>query len=159
MSDSNLRPTWHIDWGHLLTVMAMAAWTLWYLVDLRSVSLDLENTLMVQPLSIALLVMLAAVIPQCIRRTELPKELRPEPLERKQFLKVLGLMLAFAALVGGMFTIGFDISVFSFCVIALLLGGERRWWVIVLFSALAAVVMIKGYQLLVPFQMPNVLLK
>jgi hypothetical protein len=43
--------------------------------------------------------------------------------------------------------------------VALAICGERRWWFMLIFAALAAVILVKGYQLLVPFQMPNVLLR
>lgn len=148
-----------IDWGHLLTVMAMGAWALWYLQDLRAASLDLENTLLVQPLIIAFVVMLLAVLPQCVHKKDLPEELQPETLTRASFLKIFGLMSSFAACVWGMFNIGFDVSVFLFCAISLLITGERRWWIVLLFAALTTVLIIKGYQLLVPFQMPNIFLK
>lgn len=148
-----------VDWGHLLTVMGMGAWALWYLQDLRAASLDIENTLMVQPVIIAFLIMLLAVLPQCVRKEALPEGLKPEKLGRSEFLKILALMLSFAAMVWGMFSIGFDVSVATFCAIALLIGGERRWWVVLLFSLITTVLIIKGYQLLVPFQMPNIFLK
>lgn len=147
-----------VDWGHLLTVMALGAWALWYLTDLRSVSLRLENTLLVQPLVFILLLMLLAVVPQCLRKEDLPADLHPEVLDRVSFLKILALMVSFALCIWGMFTFGFDISVFLFCLVALAICGERRWWVILLFSSLATVILVKGYQLLVPFQMPNIIL-
>lgn len=147
-----------VDWGHLLTVMALGAWALWYLADLRSVSLRLENTLLVQPLVFILLLMLLAVVPQCLRKEDLPADLHPEVLDRASFLKILALMVSFALCIWGMFTFGFDISVFLFCLVALAICGERRWWVILLFSSLATVILVKGYQLLVPFQMPNIIL-
>lgn len=147
-----------VDWGHLLTVMALGAWALWYLADLRSVSLRLENTLLVQPLVFILLLMLLAVVPQCLRKEDLPADLHPEVLDRVSFLKILALMASFALCIWGMFTFGFDISVFLFCLVALAICGERRWWVILLFSSLATVILVKGYQLLVPFQMPNIIL-
>lgn len=147
-----------VDWGHLLTVMALGAWALWYLADLRSVSLRLENTLLVQPLVFILLLMLLAVVPQCLRKEDLPADLHPEVLDRVSFLKILALMVSFALCIWGMFTFGFDISVFLFCLVALAICGERRWWVILLFSSLATVILVKGYQLLVPFQMPNIIL-
>ncbi len=148
-----------IDWGHLLTVMAMAAWVLWYLADVRAASLDIENTLLVQPLCIVVLVMLLAVLPQCVRKADLPDALKPEPLDRSSFLKILGLMLSFGAFVWVMFNVAFDLAVFSFCLVALAICGERRWWFMLIFGALAAVILVKGYQLLVPFQMPNVVLR
>ena len=148
-----------IDWGHLLTVMAMAAWVLWYLADVRAASLDLENTLLVQPLSIVLLIMLLAVLPQCVRKEDLPDGLKPDPLDKASFFKVLGLMVSFAAFVWVMFNIGFDLAVFAFSLVALAISGERRWWFMLIFGALAAVILVKGYQLLVPFQMPNVVLR
>ena len=147
-----------IDWGHLLTVMAMAAWALWYLVDVRSVSLKLDNILLVQPLTIIFLLMLIAVLPQVFRKEALPEALKPESIDRVSFFKILGLIVAFAVFVWAMFAVGFDVAVFVFSFVALWIGGERRWWLIALFAALTTVILVKGYQLLVPFQMPNVLL-
>jgi len=147
-----------IDWGHLLTVMAMAAWALWYLVDVRSVSLKPGNTLLVQPLTIIFLLMLIAVLPQVFRKEALPDALKPESLDRVSFFKILGLIAAFAIFVWAMFAVGFDVAVLVFSSVALWIGGERRWWLISVFAALTTVILVKGYQLLVPFQMPNVLL-
>jgi len=158
VTEKSDKKTLSVDWGHLFAVMAMGAWALWYLADLRKASLSLENTLLVQPLIIIFVILLLAVIPQCLRKESLPEELHPEALDRTSFLKILFLMIAFAGCIWGMFAIGFDISVFLFCVIALVISGERRWWVLLVFSALATVILVKGYQLLVPFTMPNVLL-
>lgn len=153
-----IKKTLSVDWGHLFTVMAMGAWALWYLADLREASLSLENTLLVQPLIFVFVLMLLAVVPQCLHKKELPAELHPEELDRLSFLKIAGLMVIFALCVWGMFAVSFDISVFLFIFVALWICGERRWWVMMLFSSLATVILIKGYQLLVPFQMPNILL-
>jgi hypothetical protein len=147
-----------VDWGHLLMILAIAAWTLWYLVDLRSVSLDPENTLLVQPLSIILLLMLAAVLPQCFRTEKLPAELKPEILDVPSALRILAIMVAFVGLVWCMFAVGFDVAVFLFCLIGLAICGERRWWAMLIFALLCSVVMVKGYQLLAPFPMPNLIL-
>jgi putative tricarboxylic transport membrane protein len=155
---STFKKSLSIDWGHLIAVMAMGAWALWYLADLRKTSLHIENTLLVQPLSIVFLLLLIAVLPQCFSKNSLPEELRPEKLDRTSFLKILGLMLAFSSCIWGMFAVGFDISVFIFCTVALWICGERRWWVLLIFSVLATVILVKGYQLLVPFQMPNIIL-
>jgi hypothetical protein len=125
----------------------------------RAASLDIENTLLVQPLCIVLLIMLLAVLPQCVRKAELPDGLQPDPLDRTSFLKILALMLSFGAFVWAMFNVGFDLAVFVFSLIALAICGERRWWFMLIFAALAAVILVKGYQLLVPFQMPNVVLR
>lgn len=152
------KKTLSVDWGHLLTVMALAAWGLWYLADLRAVSLSLENTLLVQPLIFIFVLLLLAVVPQCLHKKDLPADLQPDVLDRNSFLKILVLMTSFALCIWGMFTFGFDISVFLFCLVTLGICGERRWWVILLFSSLATVILIKGYQFLVPFQMPNIIL-
>lgn len=152
------KKTLSVDWGHLLTVMALAAWGLWYLADLRAVSLSLENTLLVQPLIFIFVLLLLAVVPQCLHKKDLPADLQPDDLDRNSFLKILVLMISFALCIWGMFTFGFDISVFLFCLVTLGICGERCWWVILLFSSLATVILIKGYQFLVPFQMPNIIL-
>ncbi|MFZ9893630.1 MAG: tripartite tricarboxylate transporter TctB family protein [Burkholderiaceae bacterium] len=147
-----------IDWGHLLTVLAIAAWALWYLADVRSVSLSPENILLVQPLTIIFLLMLAAVLPQCFRAEKLPDELKPEPLDARSFARILAIMVAFIGLVWCMFAVGFDIAVFLFCFVGLAICGERRWWAMLVFAALCSVVMVKGYQLLAPFPMPTLIL-
>jgi hypothetical protein len=147
-----------IDWGHLTTILAITAWTLWYLADLRSVSLSPENTLLVQPLSIIFLIMLAAVIPQCFHSEKLPEELKPETLDAQSFGKIIAMMAAFVAMVWCMFAVGFDVAVFLFCLIGPTICGERRWGVMLVFAALCSVVMVKGYQLLAPFPMPNLIL-
>lgn len=67
------KKTLSVDWGHLLTVMALAAWGLWYLADLRAVSLSLENTLLVQPLIFIFVLLLLAVVPQCLHKRIYPQ--------------------------------------------------------------------------------------
>lgn len=151
-------PALKVDWGHLATVIGIGAWVLWYLFDARSVSLDQQNLLVVQPLSILVVVLLIAVLPQCIRREELPEGLRPESLDRAGALRIFLLMLAFGGLVALMFKVGFDLSVFLFCLACLLIAGERRVWFLAVFSLVTTLLLVKGYKALVPYPMPNLFL-
>jgi hypothetical protein len=50
--------------------------------------------------------------------------------------------------------VGFDVATFLFTAIGVYICGERRLWVIALFSAILTLVIIYGYQSLVPFPFP-----
>ena len=63
-----------VDWLHLAFVTLIAAATLWYLLDARSVSLSVNNLLLVQPLAIFLLLMYLLIVPQCFRRADAAEE-------------------------------------------------------------------------------------
>jgi hypothetical protein len=67
-------------------------------------------------------------------------------------------MVAYVLFVAAMFVVGFDFAVCIFSAVALYISGERRAWVMLVFSVLSTVLIIKGYQLLVPYPMPMVLL-
>ena len=61
---------YRVDWAHLVFVTLMAAAVLWYLLDARSVSLKVNNILLVQPLALFALLMYLLILPQCFRRAD-----------------------------------------------------------------------------------------
>jgi len=54
-----------VDWGHLIVLALIAGATIWYNVDARSVSTDLNNLLLLQPVAIVTLLLCLFVVPQC----------------------------------------------------------------------------------------------
>ncbi|WP_010628201.1 tripartite tricarboxylate transporter TctB family protein [Halomonas sp. KM-1] len=112
------------DYGDLLVLMALAGFTLWYLMDAIRVSSAIQNLLLILPLS---LVVLAIVLLEVgIRLKQGTLLTRPddggEPLHRT--LPVVGL---FAAYVISLETLGFDVATVLFVALFLLLKGERNW--------------------------------
>ena len=147
-----------IDWGHLAILALIFTWVIWYWMDARKTSLDTENLFVLQPLIFVALVLGALALPQVFRADKLPDELQPEDMNRAEFGRILALMVAYVLFVAAMFVVGFDFAVCIFSAVALYISGERRAWVMLVFSVLATVLIIKGYQLLVPYPMPMVLL-
>ena len=147
-----------IDWGHLAILALILGWVAWYWMDARKTSLDTENLFVLQPLILVALLLGALVLPQVFRADKLPDELQPEDLNRAEFGRILALMVAYVLFVAAMFVVGFDFAVCIFSAVALYISGERRAWVMLVFSVLSTVLIIKGYQLLVPYPMPMVLL-
>ena len=153
---NNLR--FSIDYGHLIFLIIISGWVIWYWINARSVSTSPENLLIIQPVSIGILILTVCILPQVFRSADIPAELKPEPLSTVEFLKVVAVMLAMAGLVYLMFTVGFDVGVLFFSAITTIICGERRPLLVGLFSIVTTLVIVKGYQLLITFPMPNLFL-
>lgn len=147
-----------VDWGHLALLVVICTIVVAYLLDARATSLKMGNLLLVQPAAIVALVLAAMVLPQCFRRRE-PEPEDAAPQEEKvkapdDLLKVGLLAGAFGAMVFSLETVGFDVATFLFTAVGLWVCGERRLWVIGLFSAIFTAAIIYGYQMLVPYPFP-----
>jgi len=153
---NNLR--FSIDYGHLIFLIIISGWVIWYWINARSVSTSPENLLIIQPVSIGILILNVCILPQVFRSADIPAELKPEPLSTVEFLKIVAVMLAMAGLVYLMFTVGFDVGVLFFSAITTIICGERRPLLVGIFSIVTTLVIVKGYQLLITFPMPNLFL-
>ncbi len=69
-----------IDYGHLALITLIAAAVFWYLLDARSVSLSVNNLLLVQPVALFALAMYLFIIPQCFHRVD--KQAAKSPKEQ-----------------------------------------------------------------------------
>ena len=162
-----------IDWGHLIVLALIAGATLWYILDARSVSTDTNNLLLIQPLSVATLILCAVVLPQCFRfadHGEMPepeqkREVKPAdlmqaklPTERVEVIK----MLVFGALLGlfvfSLTRIGFDIAILLFCAIGMAICGERRPLPLIAFPLAVTLITVYGFKALMPYPMVTTLL-
>ena len=145
-----------IYWGHLALLMFISGVVIAYLLDARATSLRINNLLLVEPAAIIALILVAAVLPQCFRRVSRADGAdEPETTESLSELgKVGALAAAFGAFVLSPEIVGFDVATFLFTAIGVYICGERRLWVIALFSAVLTLVIIYGYQTMVPFPFP-----
>lgn len=143
-----------VQWGHLALLALIAGVVIAYLLDARGTSLRINNLLLVQPAALLALALVAAVLPQCFVRG------RPagEPESLGDLGRVAALAACFGALALGMEHVGFDVATFLFMVAGLWLCGERRWWVVLLFSAVFTTLLIWGYGALIPFPFPLMIL-
>jgi len=154
-----------VDWGHLLLLLFICAVVVAYLLDARAVSLRFGNLALIQPAAILALILAAMVLPQCFRRpagSETPEGAEPQVEAPKETWRDLGKVAALAAAFGAfalsLETAGFDVATFIFVALGLYICGERRSWVIGLYSAVFTVVIVYGYQLLVPYPFPLLVL-
>lgn len=145
-----------VIWGHLLLLGVIAAVMLAYWLDARGTSLKINNLLLVQPAAILGLVLVALVLPQVFLK--IPSDDVPDAAERRQELLNVGrvalLAGAFGIFVFSLETIGFDIATFVFVAVGLYLCGEKKLWVIGVYSAIFTVLVVYGYQALVPYPFP-----
>ncbi|WP_279482319.1 hypothetical protein [Aureimonas sp. SK2] len=162
-----LRQQYHVDWLHLAFVTILAAFVLWYLLDARSVSLSINNLLLVQPLSIALLLLYFVIVPQCFRRADaepVPElasfddPLQPKLPEGRAMGRVAMLGIALGLFVFTLKIVGFDVGILLFSLATMLICGERRPLALILYPLAVAVVTVYGFRALMPYPMATALL-
>jgi hypothetical protein len=143
-----------VQWGHLALLLLIAGGVVAFLLDARATSLRINNLLLVQPAALIALVLAAIVLPQCfVRRRE-----TDETESAADLARVAALAACFGLLAFGMEFVGFDVATFLFMAVGLWLCGERRWWVVLLFSAVFTTLLIWGYGALIPFPFPLLVL-
>jgi hypothetical protein len=155
-----------VDWGHLLVATLIVIGCIWYLLDARDSSLRIGNLIFVQPAVIFAVILYVLILPQCFRWSDTgastsPDESNPDgpqTLTLRQFLRVASLAAAFGLFIVGMETLGFDVSAWLFMIVGLFITGERRWWVLAVFPAVFAVLVVYGYDLLIPYSFPTMFL-
>ncbi|WAJ30643.1 tripartite tricarboxylate transporter TctB family protein [Antarcticirhabdus aurantiaca] len=162
-----MRHEYRVDWLHLAFVSIMAALVLWYLIDARSVSLSINNLLLVQPLAIAVFVLYLFIVPQCFRRADAAAEreapaiddpLQPKLPEGRALIRVAMLGAALGVFVFTLTTLGFDIGILLFALATMLICGERRPLPLVLYPLAVTVVSVYGFRALMPYPMVTALL-
>ncbi len=159
---------YRVDWTHLVFVTLLAAWVLWYWLDARSVSLSVNNLLLLQPLSIFVLLMYLAILPQCFRRADAEAEpeapevddpLAPKlPTEAVELIRVALLGVALGVMVFSLNLVGFDIAIWLFALATMVICGERRPVPLVVYPLAVAIVTVYGFRALMPYPMVTTVL-
>ncbi|KAA0013779.1 tripartite tricarboxylate transporter TctB family protein [Billgrantia pellis] len=112
------------DYGDLLVLMALAGFTLWYLMDAIRVSSAVQNLLLILPLSF---VVLAIVLLEVVLRLKDGTLFQRQGEEGEPLFRTLPVVGLFAAYVISLATLGFDVATVVFVALFLLLKGERNW--------------------------------
>jgi len=154
MKDENSKRV--VDWGHLLLLLVIVSIVIAYLLDARATSLKLNNLLLVQPASILALILAVLIVPQLALRV--PVGDAPDAAARRatmiELFRVGCMAAALGVFVFSLEAVGFDVATFVFTSIGLYICGEKRLWVIGVYSATFTAAIIYGYQLLVPYPFP-----
>jgi hypothetical protein len=159
---------YRVDWTHLVFITLIAAFVLWYWFDARSVSLSVNNLLLVQPLAIFALLMYLLIVPQCFRRADRVEEpeapavddpLAPAlPTERKELGRVALLGVALGLLVLSLNLLGFDIAIWLFALATMAICGERRPVPLAVYPLAVTLVTVYGFRALMPYPMATTIL-
>jgi putative tricarboxylic transport membrane protein len=155
--------------GHILLLLIILGWTLWYLLDALRVSWNLRNIILIVPLAG---IILAAALFELARQAALGMGwLRPpaeaavpagpgaeQPQSRGDLARGVVLLGMLGLLVFSMARIGFDAAIFLFLFSALLLLEPRRILAKLVFAVVFTVIVVRGARLMLPFPMPTLLL-
>ena len=116
-----------MDVPHLLLLVGMGGFCLWYLRDARAASTDVQNLLLIEPVAILGLVLTILILPAIVTVASGPEAPpRRERLERSTLSKVLGSMLLLGGYVAVMPYAGFDVATAGYVCGSLWVLGERR---------------------------------
>lgn len=147
---------WRVAWGQLALVTTLAGFALAYLLDARSVSLSVNNLLLLQPTALFVLALWVVIALGTISRAgpdEAPA--RPDWLGQA---RVVAMVAAFGLFIASLDRIGYDIAIALFVAVGLFIGGERRPLWLVVFPVVFAACVTLGFRALVPYPFPTTLL-
>jgi|Wag4MinimDraft_19_1082662.scaffolds.fasta_scaffold08686_2 hypothetical protein len=145
-----------IDWGHLTLLVLVLGWTIWYFIDTRGVSQDIQNLLVLTPVVILTLALGSIAVFQSFVAHKLPEKLQPEKLTRSEFGKIAVLIVSFLAFVAMLPILGFDGSGALYIALSMSLFGERRPIVLITFPIVSMLVLTLLFKALVPYDIPTV---
>ncbi|MEH6354479.1 MAG: tripartite tricarboxylate transporter TctB family protein [Marinobacter sp.] len=149
-----------VEWGHLAVATLIAVTCLWYLQDARSASLRIANLILIQPGVIVAIILYLIVLPQCFHVFKEEEPITPKTEEEAtkessmtpaEFLRVASLAAAFGVFVFSLERFGFDLAAWLFMAVGLFICGERRWPVLAFFPPAFALIVVYGYQQLIPY--------
>jgi hypothetical protein len=158
---------YRVDWTHLIFITLIAAFIIWYWMDARSVSLSVNNLLLVQPLAIFALLMYLLIVPQCFRRADAVEPDKPAvddplapalPTEARELGRVALLGVALGVFVFSLNLLGFDIAIWLFALVTMLICGERRPIPLAIFPLAVALITVYGFRALMPYPMATTIL-
>jgi hypothetical protein len=162
------RHTYRVDYGHLAFLTFLIGYIGWYLFDTISVSTKVNNVLLVAPTAVFGILMALFVVPQCLSRAdkvqavEQPEQYDPLapklPTERGQVIRMLTLGGALGVFVFSLAFIGFDVAIFLFAAVTMMICGERRTLHLAVFSGAVTLVTVYGFKALMSYPMFTLLL-
>jgi hypothetical protein len=154
--------------GHVALLLVILTWTGWYLSDAVQVSTNVRNLILIVPTAT---IVLLAVLFELLRqisyalgwiKSGIDRSSRTECAERKQdqidILRGIVLLGMLGILVFSMSTVGFDVGVFAFLLVSLIILDRRNILGKLIFAAGFTFVVIGGARSLLPFPMHTIIL-
>ena len=140
------------DIGHAIFGVFVIVFHVWFLIDVWGVSSRIEHLMFVVPLAFVafalgtfiLISLLGSPRPQS-------SQINLRPID----IRIPLIMVALCAYLVGMVFVGFDLSTFLFLSYSLWLMGERRLWLICIYSLALAVFCVFGLREMVSIPVPT----
>jgi hypothetical protein len=147
-----------IDIPHALFLCAIAGSVIWYFLDARAASDDIQNLGLIGPVSAAIVVLCALSLRETIRIEAGPTRspLRPALPWRFAF-RIMGTMALLGAYVLSMDHLGFDLATWLYITATLAFLGERRWWMLGLVPLLVAAFVVYAFASILQTPIPLLL--
>ena len=144
-----------IDIPHLLVLLGIEAFCLWYLRDARNASTDIENLLLIEPAAVLAFGLAVFILRDVVKVSASHVGASPRPhLSAGTMAKILGSMGMLGCYVAAMPYLGFDVATAAYVCGSLLILGERRAWVLVVTPALFSAVTIAVFKQVVSIPLP-----
>jgi hypothetical protein len=145
-----------VDVPHLLLATGIAGWCAWLCWDAYHSSADVENLILIAPISAAAVILYVFILLSCFHRTS-AVDMDPtprKPLVPGTALKVAGSMALLAAFVLAGPLVGFDIASFVYILAMMAFLGERRILMLLLVPLLFCVTAIYCFNNLLATPLP-----
>ncbi|HEY6259770.1 MAG TPA: tripartite tricarboxylate transporter TctB family protein [Xanthobacteraceae bacterium] len=150
------------DLPHALLVTAIAGWCLWYFLDARAASANVQNLVLIQPLAILVAILWITILRETIQVEPTAEAQEQRPARREQLdgptaLKVFGSMGLLGLYVASMSAIGLDLATFVYVLASLFLLGERRLAVLLAVPVVFTAIVVIAFDRLLATPLPLLL--
>ena len=142
---------------HILVLLAIAGWTVWFLRDSWQVSSRVENLMLIAPGAALALALCLFIGLRAARDPSREDGAGGGFAPIFSDLRSLGFIGLFAAFIGGLAWGWFDLAAFGFIFASLLLLGERKILPALVFSAAFAGAVTWALSAMVPYPVPSLL--
>jgi hypothetical protein len=144
-----------VDWGHVAFISVIATIIGIYLLEVLSVSTNLNNIILVVPLALLLLVLVVVLIVGTLRSEGEGQPHNGDVADQEggDLIRVMILLGGLGIYVTFYQYIGLDVATFAFVAGGLAVLGVRGWVFVPVFSAIFAVIVVGGADLLLHYPM------
>ena len=140
--------------GHLAFIIFVIAFHFWFLLDVQSASNKFENLMLIIPLVTASLITGLGILVGVVREsTSLSGQNNLPKIDRR--IPLLMIVLCFYFF--GLLFLTFDTATFLFIFFSLIILGERKIWVGILYSIIATAIFVFGLKFMISVPVPTVL--
>jgi putative tricarboxylic transport membrane protein len=137
------------DIGHVLMLLVLSGFTIWYLSDAIRASFTTPNLLLILPVAIAVLVLCAAELIISTYKKELFAPVEDEPVK-----EILPIIVLFGAYVLTLPWLGFDLGTILFVAIFLRMKQEQSWFWVLGYSVTFGIAIALFFAFMLPYPMP-----